>query len=140
MQYSFSYMQGRRDPPRVPFPFQNRGRNKRHKFKIPRGVCHLGIQIGPFGVHKTHFCNWDFHFINKPHAAFLFLHAEWRGPFHFRKNMINRYISARRPSRAATARRRRGQSERGELKEISRNSLTSCVYDDSNGRLQRHLT
>ena len=37
-----------------------------------RGVRPWGIQIGPFAVHKTYFCKMNFHFINKPHAAFPF--------------------------------------------------------------------
>ena len=35
-----------------------------------KGVCPWGIQIGPFAVHETYFCKMDFHFINRPDAAF----------------------------------------------------------------------
>ena len=46
--------------------------NGPQKWMTKRGVWPLAIQIRSFAVHETYFCQMDFHFINKPHAAFPF--------------------------------------------------------------------
>ena len=50
-----------------------------HKWLTPKGVWPWGTQIGPFAVHKTYFCKMNFHFINRPHAAFPFSCIQWNG-------------------------------------------------------------
>ena len=57
---------------RVPFS----GLQKR---MAPRCVWPWGIQIGFFAVQETHFCIMDFHFINRPHAAFPFSCIQRKG-------------------------------------------------------------
>ena len=42
------------------------------KVNETKGCITLGHQVGPFWLHKTYFCKTNFHFINKPHAAFPF--------------------------------------------------------------------
>ena len=48
--------------------------NVPQKWMTPSGVWPWGIQIGPLAVHTTYFCQIDFHFINRLHAAFPFSH------------------------------------------------------------------
>ena len=45
-----------------------------------RGVWPSGIQIGPFAVHGTYYCQTYLHFINTHMQHSLFLHAEERAP------------------------------------------------------------
>ena len=49
------------------------------KWMTLRGVWPWGIQIGPYGVQKTYFCKVNFHFINRPHAAFPFSCIQRKG-------------------------------------------------------------
>ena len=49
------------------------------KWMTPRCLLPLGIQIGPFAVHKTYSCKINFHVINKPHAAFAFSCIQRKG-------------------------------------------------------------
>ena len=49
------------------------------KVNDTRGVWPWGIQIGPFGVQETYFCKVNFHFINRPDAAFPFSCILWNG-------------------------------------------------------------
>ena len=46
--------------------------NRPQKWMSPRGARPWSIQIGPFAIHKNYFCKRNFHFFNKPNAAFLF--------------------------------------------------------------------
>ena len=50
-----------------------------HKWMTQRGARPWGIQVGPFGVNQTYFCNINFHFIHKPHAAFPFSCMQRKG-------------------------------------------------------------
>ena len=53
--------------------------NVPQKWMRPRGLWPWGIQIGAFGVHETYFSNMNFHFFNRPHAAFPFSCTQWKG-------------------------------------------------------------
>ena len=44
----------------------------------PMGVWPWGIQVGPFGVHKTYFCKVEFYFIHVSDAAFSFSCMHWK--------------------------------------------------------------
>ena len=45
----------------------------------PSEVCLWVIQIGQFATNKTYFCKTDFHFFNRPHAAFPFPASREKG-------------------------------------------------------------
>ena len=53
--------------------------SKPQKWMTPRGVWLWDIQIRSFAVYETYFCKMNFHFLNKPHAAFPFSCMQRKG-------------------------------------------------------------